>query len=215
MEKNDLCAKVSQLTLDLSTKEEALNLKQSSNQLLNTTVATLEVECKNYKIQLESKDQIIQRLSSQLEESKQSNIQLSTQNLDLESKIQQGELERRYLHNMIQELKGNIRVFCRVKPSNQNHKFIRLATETDTSALKGHVSLLEDGKTLQVEQYSETADGREASKVIPFSFDRVFSGQATQTQVFGEISQLVQSALDGYNVCIFAYGQTGSGKTYT
>ena len=25
----------------------------------------------------------------------------------------------------------------------------------------------------------------------------------------------MQSALDGYKVCIFAYGQTGSGKTHT
>jgi hypothetical protein len=34
-------------------------------------------------------------------------------------------------------------------------------------------------------------------------------------QVFGEVSPLVRSCADGYNVCIFAYGQTGSGKTHT
>jgi hypothetical protein len=29
------------------------------------------------------------------------------------------------------------------------------------------------------------------------------------------VAELVQSFLDGFNVCIFAYGQTGSGKTHT
>jgi len=38
---------------------------------------------------------------------------------------------------------------------------------------------------------------------------------STQEQVFEDTKRLVQSALDGFNVCIFAYGQTGSGKTFT
>ena len=33
--------------------------------------------------------------------------------------------------------------------------------------------------------------------------------------MFEDTKHLVQSAVDGYNVCIFAYGQTGSGKTHT
>ena len=37
----------------------------------------------------------------------------------------------------------------------------------------------------------------------------------TQDVVFSEVEPLIQSFIDGFNVCIFAYGQTGSGKTHT
>ena len=43
----------------------------------------------------------------------------------------------------------------------------------------------------------------------------MFRASDSQANVFAETKYLVQSACDGYNVCIFAYGQTGSGKTFT
>ena len=43
----------------------------------------------------------------------------------------------------------------------------------------------------------------------------MFSPSHDQRDVWLATEPLVQSSIDGYNVCLFAYGQTGSGKTYT
>lgn len=58
---------------------------------------------------------------------------------------------------------------------------------------------------------SLTVDNKEHA----FAFDRIFGPEAGQGEVFAGVSELVQSALDGYHVCLFSYGQTGAGKTYT
>ncbi|KAJ3010263.1 kinesin-like nuclear fusion protein [Thoreauomyces humboldtii] len=129
----------------------------------------------------------------------------------LEGRVREEETMRRRLHNTIQELKGNIRVFCRVRPPLPHER------EERTDDILTHIGFAEKDETaIELKQAVESASGQKSvEKTYPFTFDRVFQPEAPQTAVFDEISQLVQSALDGYNVCIFAYGQTGSGKTFT
>ncbi|KAF5742204.1 Kinesin 1 [Tripterygium wilfordii] len=120
---------------------------------------------------------------------------------DRERKLLEGEKLRKKLHNTILELKGNIRVFCRVRPLLPED-----CATTEVSVISYPSSTESLGRGIDLIQ---------SGQKYPFTFDKVFNHEASQQDVFVEISQLVQSALDGYKVCIFAYGQTGSGKTYT
>ncbi|KAI0173841.1 kinesin motor domain-containing protein [Pestalotiopsis sp. NC0098] len=56
---------------------------------------------------------------------------------------------------------------------------------------------------------------RTAADVDQFQMERVFGGGDANAHIFDEVGQLVMSAVNGRNVCVFAYGQTGSGKTHT
>ncbi|XP_075100969.1 kinesin-like protein KIN-14C isoform X1 [Nicotiana tabacum] len=108
--------------------------------------------------------------------------------------------ENRKLHNEVQELKGNIRVYCRIRP------FLRGQKENQTVV----EYIGENGELVVVNPSKQGKEGRRS-----FKFNTVYSPTAIQAQVYSDIQPLIQSVLDGFNVCIFAYGQTGSGKTYT
>ncbi|XP_070047949.1 kinesin-like protein KIN-14P [Nicotiana tomentosiformis] len=108
--------------------------------------------------------------------------------------------ENRKLHNEVQELKGNIRVYCRIRPFLRGQKEKQSVVEY----------IGENGELIVVNPSKQGKEGRRS-----FKFNKVYSPAATQAEVYTDIQPLIQSVLDGYNVCIFAYGQTGSGKTYT
>ncbi|XP_072959535.1 kinesin-like protein KIN-14M isoform X1 [Typha angustifolia] len=108
--------------------------------------------------------------------------------------------ENRRLFNEVQELKGNIRVYCRIRPflAGENQKLTTIEYIGD------------NGELLLANPSKQGKDGHRM-----FTFNKVFAPVSTQEEVFVDIRPLIRSVLDGYNVCIFAYGQTGSGKTYT
>ena len=117
---------------------------------------------------------------------------------EFDKERQAWETLRRQMHNRIQELRGNIRVFVRTRPFLPN----------DGNEVQSAIDVSPDGESLSI------LDARTATP-YNFSFDKVFPPSSGQDQVFGEVSDFVQSAMDGYHVCLFSYGQTGSGKTHT
>ncbi|CAN0357737.1 unnamed protein product, partial [Discosporangium mesarthrocarpum] len=109
---------------------------------------------------------------------------------DLRRRYSREYRERRRLFNLVQELRGNIRVFCRCRP----------ATGAELSGEEGTICV-----SFPSEQGVELAGEKRRRKA--WEFDQVFDMGSTQEQIYAEVAPLVVSVLDGYNACIFAYGQ--------
>lgn len=123
---------------------------------------------------------------------------------EYEEKLRAGEAQRRKLHNLVQELRGNVRVFARVRPFLPNDGLDMTALPEPTISVRGDVN------SLRILRAPVGPDDRPEDH--SFNFDKVFGPSCSQEALFEEVSEFVQSALDGYNVCLFSYGQTGSGK---
>eukprot|EP00756_Hemistasia_phaeocysticola_P009775 Hpha_TRINITY_DN14949_c3_g12::TRINITY_DN14949_c3_g12_i1::g.144221::m.144221/K10405/KIFC1; kinesin family member C1 len=127
---------------------------------------------------------------------------LKNEQIRQKENLNKSEDARRVLHNQREELKGNIRVYCRFRPPDDSGM-----EQADYTIDRENVTI--KGK--------ERAAVSKESRIDEFAFkyDRVFGTDGSNEDIFKAVHPMIQSCLDGYKVCIFAYGQTGSGKTYT
>ncbi|KAJ8124907.1 hypothetical protein O1611_g8733 [Lasiodiplodia mahajangana] len=181
-----------------------ISLLSSTLDLKSERIQTLEENAKKLQADCELEIQTIKLAAER---------KIAEETASLRERLIKEEERRHKLFEQVQELKGNIRVMCRIKPPSDPTKdalipFKPQFNEIDEDKIEG----------LMIPTVRE--DPTEPGKMLPgkprdFNFERVFDDKCNNGDVFDEISQLVQSVMDGKKVCIFCYGQTGSGKTFT
>ena len=171
---------------------------------------------------IEEKDEEIRSLNCKLQE--------------LMAKLVENENQRKVLNMELQQTKGNIRIFCRVKPKarngdayddgkaggNENRKIVKARQPKAGKKPREALSPRSAPEISYIEVIDQGEKPRMLSVVDPdtfkrknYFFDRLFTDTAGQGDVFGELEGYITAAYDGGKIVIFAYGQTGSGKTYT
>ena len=107
-----------------------------------------------------------------------------------------------YIHN----IRGNILVYCRIKPS---------LLKNEENTIISFPEILDENINNTNNQILTSIELKNNLMKNSYHFDRIFPENTSQYEIFEEIKSFIQSSLDGDNICVFAYGATGSGKTYT
>ncbi|CAK9813940.1 Kinesin-like protein KIF16B [Anthophora quadrimaculata] len=109
---------------------------------------------------------------------------------------------------------ASVKVAVRVRPFNKREL-----------AMNAKLIVQMDGKKTRIFNTKTPGSCREIDreKYKDFTFDHSYwsfdtndDNYASQEEVFYDLgTDVIESAFEGYNACVFAYGQTGSGKTFT
>ncbi|XP_031488283.1 kinesin-like protein KIN-14I isoform X2 [Nymphaea colorata] len=192
-EQEKLKIQISELEKRLSVATQELVVAQSMLTMRNNELDALQSSLKELEELREMKEDIDRKNAQTAEILKKQGAQL----IEFEKLYKEEQVLRKRYFNTIEDMKGKIRVYCRLRPL------------TDKEIADKERSVVTSLDEFTVEHLWKV------EKTKQYIYDHVFDSRASQEDVFEDTKYLVQSAVDGYNVCIFAYGQTGSGKTYT
>lgn len=119
---------------------------------------------------------------------------------------------------------NNIKVYVRFKPTAEGSG----SSPRNRDISPNHYRIINDSQTVNIfpqkiprrplalDSKQSVSVNEGGSRSCNFTYDYVFSSNATQDEIFQHtIAPVIRSTMQGYNASILCYGQTGSGKTYT
>ena len=176
--------RVQELEEDLRLSAQDLSRERSNSSVLRATIS----EQSTTHVALKAQINALQAQFTAVQASSDSNSSTAAEYRlkweDAERKVQQleqdlldAEMSRRRLHNMVQELKGNIRVFCRVRPPLPSELTAEPGeTPKDASEVTARIEYPDrlDHKEIVLNSTSESATGQERKETWQFTFDRVW-----------------------------------------
>lgn len=171
--------KIAALAASVAEKEKAIAVAQSETRQVRT-------ELKDAEASAAESIAIMEEYKTLKGETKK----LQKENAVLQENFNSERVLRKKYYNMMEDMKGKVRVYCRVRPLSGSEK--ERGNHEVVSAPDEYTLVVSDGN-----RHEE------------FGFDSVFMPDSSQGQVYEDTGNLIQSAVDGFNVCIFAYGQTG------
>jgi len=126
----------------------------------------------------------------------------------LRSKLAMESARRRKLLDELQDLRGSIRVYCRLKaPSptaNKKQAFVEMVSN--------EVLMLHRDRATAAQK-----NDAPSSKTTPlcYEFDGIMAPDISQQDVYAEMEAICASVVEGFKICVMSYGQANAGKTHT
>lgn len=183
------------LQKDIQDTKAGWEQERSQNQVLLDKVAILEGEINQYKHALEhahananyeavaelgrvkGEVEVLRKRIAELHEHKHAEGNAATHRIrELESQLAEKDVQRRKLHNLVQELRGNVRVFARVRPFLPDDEAFDPSSPPESSITTRH-----DNSGLRISKRPKNST--EKFEEHTFNFDKVFGQSASQVHL--------------------------------
>jgi len=125
----------------------------------------------------------------------------------LRSKLAMESARRRKLLDELQDLRGSIRVYCRLKAPRP----------TASKKLAFMEMISNEVLMLHRDRVSNSQPQKDSSSSTPlcYEFDGIMASDVSQQDVYAEVEAICASVVEGFRICVMSYGQANAGKTHT